>query len=204
MFLSARTGIRAVLASVLAAAIMLPGTACDRAGASEPPEATVAEMLQQIDGLSAKRLSDGEMARRFVAIEAQYFDLTAMARAALGTYGAKLQGAELAGYVGAYRTYLADSFVFGVKKTGASTSSVLGSRTGPSGVVVVISRIRAGNKTRDTIWFMCPGGARICDVEIDGARASAKQRELFTRILHERGLKALVRDLGSGALVGAS
>ncbi|MCB1487462.1 MAG: ABC transporter substrate-binding protein [Bauldia sp.] len=180
-------------------------SASGQAGRAAPvAESTVAAMLSDIDALTAAGLPDAALKQRFRAIEARYFDRTAMARAALGSYGAKLAGAELADYVAAYRTYLADSFVFGVRKSGASKSSVLGSRKGPNGVVVVISRIRSGNRTRDTLWFICPGGNRICDLEVDGARASAKQRELFTGLLHERGLKALIRDLASGVLVGAA
>ncbi|MCP4383162.1 MAG: ABC transporter substrate-binding protein [Hyphomicrobiales bacterium] len=198
-----RVFIAARAAMLMVAAVLLAPTG-QTMQAAEPAEKTVAAMLGQIDWLSASGLSEAEMARRFLAIESQYLDRTAMAREALGTYGAKLTGTALADYVNAYRTYLADSFVFGVRKTGASTSRVLGSRKGPDGVAVVISRIRTGKKVRDTLWFFCADRERICDVEVDGARASARQRKLFTEILHERGLRALVRDLKSGVLVSAA
>jgi ABC-type transporter MlaC component len=174
-----------------------------RAAASTDAEAVVGAMLDRIDRLSAQsQLPDNELARRFRAIAREYLDRSDMARVALGREALRLDAAEWKTYAAAFNTHIEIGFVRGVREIGASTSRVLGERTTPEGKTVVITRINSGSRSRDTVFYMCgraPG--RICDIEVEGVRASARKRSDFLRVLSEEGFDALIAALKSGRLV---
>lgn len=165
--------------------------------------AAVGNMLDRIDRLSAKpQLQDPQIARRFRSIAAKHLDRKFMARKALGRWLGKLDANALSRYFGAYYTHMELGFVRSMRKTGPSVSRVLGSRRLSNGNGVVIARIDAGSRRRDVVWYMCAHAPqRVCDVEVDGVRASARERSVFDAVLRKGGLSALVRDLEAGRLV---
>ncbi len=166
-------------------------------------ERAVGSMLGRIDRLSAKpQLKDSEIARRFRIIAARHLDRNFMARNALGDWISKLDANAVKRYISAYHAHMALGFVRSMRKTGASVSKVLGSRRLSNGNRVVIARIEAGSRRRDVVWYMCARTPkRVCDVEVDGIRASAREKSVFGGVLRSGGISALVRDLKAGRLV---
>lgn len=165
----------------------------------------ISRMLADSDGLSTQTsLSDATIASRFKSIATASFSLQTMARDALGYDRFRQLGAEQkAAYAKAFVDHLAQGFVLGVRRHGAVVSKVLGTRTGQNGAAIVISRSRISGREKDTFWHMCrEHPALVCDIEVDGIRASARQRAAFSRVLEEHGFERLLTDLRSGDLAG--
>jgi len=160
-------------------------------------------MLAGSDSLSAQaNLSDRAMVSRFESIATAHFALQTMARDALGydRYG-QLGAEQKAAYANAFMHHLAQGFVLGVRRHGAATSKVLGTRNAPNGAVIVVSRSRLSKREKDTFWHMCRDRpALVCDIEVDGVRASARQRAAFLRVLDKQGFDGLLEELRSGNL----
>lgn len=175
--------------------LALPARAADAAE-------QVAALLAALDALSAQAsLPDAEVAARFDALAARHFDRAAMLLAALGNVRRGIADADWARLQAAFGAHLAHGFVLGVRRQGASASRVLGSRPLPGGGTLVAARIRVGGRERDAQFFACAADpARICDIEADGVRASARHRAAFAPLLDAEGLEALIAALGSGRL----
>ncbi|MBN9673627.1 ABC transporter substrate-binding protein [Roseibium aggregatum] len=195
------------MTGLLVVLILVQGVGNGLAGAKQAngSEQAVARMLIASDGLSAQtNLAAKAMATRFKAIVTSHFALGTMARDALGydrfnQLGTKRQRQ----YTEAFKEHLAQGFVLGVRRLGSAVSTVLGSRTAPGGAVIVVSRSRVAGREKDTFWHMCrEHPALVCDIEVDGIRASARQRAAFSRVLEEHGFERLLTDLRSGELAG--
>ncbi|MCR9137463.1 MAG: ABC transporter substrate-binding protein [Alphaproteobacteria bacterium] len=156
--------------------------------------------MEALDKLSARQdLSDEVLAARFDVLAARHFDLVTMARATLGADVGAISRPLWPKFVSAYRKHLQTAFVTGMRRHGASTSRVLGNRTAPNGLPVIVTRIKIDGHTRDTVWFMCrQKTARICDIEVDGVRASARQRSVFRPVLMRQGPDAFISQLAAG------
>ncbi len=160
----------------------------------------ISAMLAGLDALSDQAaLPDAEIAARFAGIAKASFNRPAMARAALGTASDRLTRDQWAAFLAAYSAHLERAFLRGVREAGASSSSVLASRRGADGVTVVVSRVTSAGREHDVLWFMCPDDRqRVCDVEIDGIRASTHQRADFADRMRAEGLDGLIRALAAG------
>lgn len=170
------------------------------AQANTAAQTSVARLVSALDALSAQPgLSDKVLAARFGDIAARHFDLAVMARDTLGADTGAIPRPLWRKFVSAYGKHLQAAFVSGMRRHGASMSKVLGSRTAPNGLPVIVTRINIGGRTRDTVWFMCRQNTlRICDIGIDGVRASARQRSAFRPVLMREGPDAFVSRLAEG------
>lgn len=182
------------------ACLVLTVAGHDPARASAAAQTSVARLVSALDALSTKTgLPDNVLAARFGDLAARHFDLAVMARDTLGASAGAIPKPLWPKFVGAYRKHLQTAFVAGMRRHGASMSRVLGSRTAPNGLPVIITRIKIGDHTRDTVWFMCRKNTlRICDIAIDGIRASARQRSVFRPALMREGADAFISSLAEG------
>jgi ABC-type transporter MlaC component len=173
------------------------------AAAQSSARDAVTAMLGRIDALSARGdLADVELSRRFRAIAGDHMDRSHMASAALGGAALRLSPAEWQRYAAAFDVHMGLGFAAGVREYGASESRVLGERITPAGKTVVIARIRSKAREQDTVFYMCDRKpSLVCDVEVNGVRASARQRTDFLRMLDDQGLDALIEALKAGRLV---
>lgn len=168
-----------------------------------PALASVAQLVTALDGLSAQgHLSDAQLAAGFDALALRHFNVQTMARDTLGTAIEAMPEALWPSFVSAYRRHLQIAFVAGVRRYGASESEVLGSRAAPNGVPVVVTRTILEGRARDTVWFMCRRDfARVCDIEVSGVRASARQKSDFRPVLIREGPEAFLARLAAGQFV---
>lgn len=166
---------------------------------------TISQMLSKFDALSAKsQLADKEIAVRFLRIADTHFNLARMARDAVGPMIKSFNRNQRSTYATAFRSHLAAGFVKAVREFGASTSTVLGQRTAPNGAAVVISRVRVVKRERDVIWLMCRNRrSHVCDIEVQGIRASARQRAAFSRAVDLHGINTMISDLKAGEFADA-
>ena len=163
----------------------------------------VAQFLEKMDRLSAaSAMSDGRLISEFRKIAADHLDRRVMAARALGSNYSRLNGENLRSYFAAYERHTEIAFLAGQRKYGASTSEVLGVRQTPSGVTVVVSVITTKSRSSDVRWYICRHNpSRVCDIAVDGARVSFRERTLFNRVLASGGLELLLQELQSGRLV---
>jgi len=178
--------------------LVLTDTGAKGAKADKQAQASIARLVAALDKLSAQgRLSEPQLMARFDRLAVRYLNIQIMARDALGS-GA-IPKTLWADFINAYRRHLQAGFVEGVRRYGASQSKVLGSRTAPNGLPVVITRSKIGGRSRDTVWFMCRNDtARVCDVEVNGVRASARQRSAFMPVLTREGPRDFIKRLAAG------
>lgn len=189
---------RVGMAAVFCLAVTVAGL--NPAQANTAAQMSVARLVSALDELSAQPgLSDSALAARFGDLATKHFDIATMARDTLGANADAIPKPLWSKFVSAYRKHLQAAFVTGVRRHGASTSRVLGSRTAPNGVPVVVTRIKIGGRIRDSVWFMCRQNIeRICDIAVDGVRASARQRSVFRPALMREGADAFVSGLAEG------
>lgn len=166
-------------------------------------EKRVAAMMRELDELSAgSDLKDGLLTRRFAEVSGEFLDPAEMARSALGVAAWHLSDRDMQRYLAAYSRHLELSFLRGVRKTGASSSRLLGSRVTPDGRLVVFTRTVTDGDEHDVGWVMCRDDPRrICDIETEGVTASSHQRSAFADRLRTGGLDDLIRALENGWLV---
>lgn len=172
------------------------------AAADPDRTAVVAALVAETDRISAAAgIDDAERLQRFRAVLARSFDVEAMGLAALGDHRARLDRTQRRAYLAAYRTHLERGFLHHARKYGPAVTVLLGERRLPSGEQMVLTRSTAGARRFDTVFFLClHDPARVCDLEIEGLRASRRERREFGRILDRDGIEALIAELASGRL----
>lgn len=197
------SGVRAAGLGIFGLALLAAVAIANGETATRIAERAIASLLVATDKLSARgHLPDAELQSKFNLIAARHFDRNAMARAALGTQLPAEARANWSGYRRAYDAFLAKSFVRGVRDAGAAVSAVKGARIGPSASPVVASESRTRGRRADIFWLMCRDNPRrVCDVEVDGIRASARQRATFVRIIADGSFARLLDELSSGRIV---
>jgi ABC-type transporter MlaC component len=170
---------------------------------AETAAAHFSGVMAELDRLSARDgLSTQARAAAFLAVMEPAFDLDAMARRALGdTLPA---GPEAwAAYRRAYRAHLVHAHLR-AQRLGAATSRLEGVRPLSGERMLVQMQVSTASRRQLVLWFTCPGGGtRVCDVEIDGVRLSAREQRVFRAALSRLGWEGFLDALRRGALVEA-
>lgn len=182
-------------------AVLLSVVLASQAPADDTRE-KISQLLSDLNGLAARTdLTDEERAAEFLDLAEQGFDLDAMARAAIDPDLVPTE-ASWTQYLEAFRMHLAHAFIEGVRTYGPSRAQILGIRRPPDGAPVVFIGSADRQSERLDTWILCPGSEiKVCDVEVGGIRASARQRQDFSAVIERDGFDAFLEALRSGALV---
>ncbi|HVC45411.1 MAG TPA: ABC transporter substrate-binding protein [Candidatus Binataceae bacterium] len=189
-----------IAAGALALAMMIVNLVAVAHGATtvgDPMTMVQTTVGQVLDTLQTRGMPQTERQRRVIAIVANRFDFTGMARSSLGYNWKTLAPAQQQQFVPLFTAFMEDAYLSKINDYSGQQVKFTGQSTTGDGTAEVKSVVQPSDQSQPPIHInyllrQVAGQWKVYDVAIDEISITANYRNQFNRVIASRGFDALM------------
>ena len=193
-----RSSLKPLLIAIVVGATLLPGHFIRNALANDPMPVVKTSVNQALATLRNNSIPLKEKQVKLRQIVSSTFDLTEMAKSAMGPHWHDLTPEQRKEFSDVFVTFIEDSYLSKINDYRHQDVVFVRARNdGPDYAQVDTRIVQSGDDPIDLDFQLGRSGDtwKICDVTVDAISIIANYRNQFNRIMNSRGYDTLIEDL---------